>query len=218
VVFAPALQVSRAKAVGHCLVLDDMLWARSTDTVVSIDVEMWEKDQKHTILEVGVAFTSGDVIRGSQNEGEINIVHYVVEEGLSYKNGVFCPDNRDNFRFGESQIASKAQVAVEVNGILNEARRTSDTVYLVGHSIGGDRKWLKEVLGVDTAGTVECDVAEAWMAQQGRYQKSKLEAMCERYQVSARGAFHNGGNDALYTLRLCRKMVEERRWTKEITF
>merc|ERR1712183_1207152 len=90
---------------------------------LAIDFEMYEKDFS-ILTEVGLCESRGDAI--------VNTEHWIIEEHASYRNGKYCPDNRDNFSFGKSKILPLAKAL----SMLTECIRRSDII--VGQGFASD--------------------------------------------------------------------------------
>lgn len=197
----------RRAADSHAAILLQMQELTANDWAISIDIEMWEHAPNKVMLEVGIACVTGDKWKGPDVRQRLSVHHLLVAENLHLHNGDFVADNRDKFHFGKSLVMSKATVCEEVQRVLNQAQLAGGRVFLVGHSIGGDLKWLQNVLGVQVVAITECDIAEAWKSHNGKDNKQNLEEMCEEYGLMMDAAFHNGANDAAYQLELCQVMA-----------
>jgi DNA polymerase III epsilon subunit-like protein len=155
-------------------------------TVVSIDVEAWERDGSK-ITEVGVAHLSGS--------GYILTRHFIIKEHEHLRNGIFVADNKYQFNSGGSEIISLEQVSSKLEGIYSSLHEP----VTVGHSIHGDLKWLKG-MGVYLDGRKAVDIALARQALDGKLESTSLVRMLEDLGIPYCN-LHNAGNDARYTLQ-----------------
>lgn len=201
------IMAARRRAEAQNAVLEEMAKLDDADFVLSIDIEMWEWAPHKIMLEVGIASVQGSWWTQARIRDHVEVHHFVIAENLHLRNGVFVPDNRDKFFFGQSTTMEETQVSHAVDEILRQGRAQGGKVFLVGHSIQGDRKWLEDVLGLEMSDLQEGDIAEAWKTRHGKDQKLKLSKMCAEYGMEMEAEFHNGANDAVYQLELCHRMV-----------
>ncbi len=176
-------------------------------TILSIDVEAYEKGKE--VLEVGLAWIR---YRGVWPQSPIFCRHFVVKDHLHLHNGTFVPDHRGQFDFGESEYVMESELQDLVTTTLKDIAADGDRLYLVGHSVHHDVRWL-EGLGVDLGGTgfLTCDIGQAYQASRDAMQLLKLESMMDNFSMAHRH-LHNAANDAYYSLLVCLQMMEAEEW------
>lgn len=172
-------------------------------TYLAVDVEAWERDSTK-VLEVGLAWVSAAGLT-------VHCRHLIVTDHLCYHNGEFVADNRAHFNFGCSEYVELSELNALLAHAVDEIATDGD-VYLVGHSIMGDLRWL-EGQGVDlgTRHLTICDVGQAHQARSHALQLTKLQKMMDELGMDYCD-LHNAGNDAFYSVEVLRQMMasEER--------
>lgn len=78
--------------------------------------------------------------------------------------GEFVDDRKWDFNFGESQLVAENILAETVSSLLNELCEGCENVFLVGHTLTSDLKWLDEMKVGRSQGLIECDIARAYRA------------------------------------------------------
>lgn len=183
------------------------LWAAKKGIWCAIDFEAWEMDHEE-ITEFGYRFVGWK--DGSKVE---ECGHWIVENAMQYTNSRYVQGNRDWYQFGQSEKIRRKVFDQRIRDLL-VTLRSYGPVYLVFHDPYGDLKYLNQVgaeLGTDVShvlpdavpsgGILIIDTAEllhGLMGESGGNSRS-LEKMCNLLRVPA-SFFHNGGNDAHYTL------------------
>ncbi|KAJ7665526.1 hypothetical protein B0H17DRAFT_1090798 [Mycena rosella] len=202
-------------------------WATKTGTWCSLDFESWEKDHE-VLTEFG--YSSVGWNDGMEVE---DCGHCTIKEHRMYTNGVYVPENRNRYQFGDSEEISTTQLKTRITELLS-GMRLNGPVYLVFHNPSQDLKDL-ERLKVPMHGAVQelpeatpsegvfiIDTAVLFGALEGEGNNTrKLEQICNHLQIST-DYLHNAGNDAVYTLRALREMASgepldtqrELRWPK----
>ncbi|GAB5360134.1 hypothetical protein AAMO2058_000601300 [Amorphochlora amoebiformis] len=157
--------------------------------LLCVDVEAWEKAHSK-ITEIGVclATVSSGLLQSFESR------HLIIKEHKHLRNGKWCPDNRDFFRFGKSEILRRHVAANVVSRLLKNC------THVVGHAVEGDLKWLRS-LGLEPNRTV-FDTQTLAMAIRNQTQTKSLKDLCINIGGFNTFRLHNGGNDAFFTLRL----------------
>ena len=182
-------------------------WGQCTGTnppigFVALDVEAYEADTTK-VLEVGIACASGvDVF----DVGEEVVTHLVVADHLDLHNGRFVPDHRAHLNFGRAETVPLDGLAEKIRETLHTIRQQVSALYVVGHSIQHDIDWLK-TLGIDVQ-MEGCDIAKAWQAREGAVHLTSLAHMLDGLKIEYSN-LHNAANDAVYTLRVFKRMMAQ---------
>ncbi|ORX49329.1 hypothetical protein BCR36DRAFT_412845 [Piromyces finnis] len=170
---------------------------------ICLDIEAFERNHDF-LTEFGwcIFKKNGEVIKKK---------HAIVEENKNYRNGRYVPDNRDYFKFGESQYE-------KLEDIYKELKNDFDKVnYLVGHGINNDIRFLKKIKvdvskfkkmnsgsKIDDYGIIETmDLFSGYFLKKPvGLQKSliKLEIQYDK--------LHNAGNDAYYTMQVFLEIIK----------
>ncbi|KZW04229.1 hypothetical protein EXIGLDRAFT_635710 [Exidia glandulosa HHB12029] len=202
-------------------------FAAKTGTWIAIDFEGWELD--HTVItEFGYS-----QLTWIDGEPCVEGGHSVPEKNAQYYNGVYSPNNRNNYEFGETRWIPMQQFKQEIRDLISNAA-AKGPLFLVFHDKSGDIKWLKmidapisslsETLpeAMPESGMYALDTALMYNALVGTSngEKCKLERMCALLGVSETHYYHNAGNDAHCTLAALRSMASgppidaqrEQRW------
>ncbi|KAK0104206.1 hypothetical protein ONS96_005297 [Cadophora gregata f. sp. sojae] len=168
-------------------------------TVVSIDVEAWEKDTSK-MTEIGIAWMLGGVLHAR---------HIVIKDHISLRNGHHVPERRHLFQYGRSEVLSLNDAGTQIGAQLDYLRRDSHSLLLVGVGVSGDEKWMRDAkIDINKWVSCTCDIGLAmWENDGGKNQKS-LETLLQERNVE-REWMHNGGNDAVLAVRLFFMLVEE---------
>ncbi|KAJ3393013.1 hypothetical protein HDU84_002953 [Entophlyctis sp. JEL0112] len=109
---------------------------------VSLDIEAYERDQAK-ILEIGWTMYN------PRSTGSALIAkHFVCEENAGLANGKFVPNNRHQFRFGETEVESLDYIIDLLKVDMNIDPSADGDAYaqpavLVGHSVSADIGWLR---------------------------------------------------------------------------
>jgi len=172
--------------------------------ILSIDLEVAISTSGDEVLEVGIAWA-----HPSQPCTSERCHHLVVEENAHLHNAGRY-NQVDNFLFGRSERVKKEDVTGRIHRIMQPLLAQANNVCLVGHTIGNDLKWLRNVnvdVGEMLAGVEICDIGQAYQAMRGETQLTGLGRMMAAYYLPNQNA-HNAGNDAYYGVQVCRKMME----------
>lgn len=166
---------------------------------LSVDVEWCEHDHSK-VLEVGIT-TYSSIFHSLECE------HFIIKENLRYKNGRHVPNNRDNFRFGQSVTTSLKNVIDILNSYLWDGEYLW---HLVGHGISSDLHVL-QLFGLQLPDEGEVFDTASLFKNSDKYQgevKSNLEYICCRLGMKPKkDSLHNAGNDAYYTMKAFLKLV-----------
>ncbi|KAJ7498820.1 hypothetical protein FB451DRAFT_1203120 [Mycena latifolia] len=200
-------------------------WAAKTGTWCALDFEAWEREST-AITEFG--FSS---VRWSDGAEVEDCGHCTVKEHRMLTNGVYVPENRNHYNFGESVEVSKAQLKTKISRLISGMHHNGP-VFLVFHDYHQDIKTLG-TLGAPLDGAVIelpeatpsegifiVDTTTLFGALEGEgNNKRSLERVCNHLGIST-DFLHNAGNDAYYTLMALREMASgepvdtqrEKRW------
>lgn len=166
-------------------------------TLVSIDNEFYERNNKH-VIEVGVSIYKPHFQKFSLFPHITNI-HFIIKETLPLRNGVFVPDSKMSNITGESYIISKDDIPKAMDSIFE---KLGPKTLIVGHSVKGDLdsfsnlNWSPPVLNI-------IDTTSLWFSLFGSSNiKSRLSYILDKLGVP-NAYLHNGVNDAYYTLIAC---------------
>jgi hypothetical protein len=171
-------------------------------SILAVDLEAWELDASK-ILEVGIAWIqSTDDWATHTTEA----IHIIIKDNLDLNNGRWVVDNRENFRFGASELMSVADAHERIHIALGDATRRGN-VFLFGHSIEYDIRWL-ESLGIYLGHWDICDIADVDRARRLDVNRRKLGVIAGEYSIACI-APHNAGNDAVYTAESGLAMLAE---------
>ncbi|KAJ7094672.1 hypothetical protein B0H15DRAFT_830457 [Mycena belliarum] len=187
-------------------------WAAKIGTWCSIDFEAWERDST-VITEFGYSS-----IRWSDGAEVKDCGHLTIKEHKMYTNGVYVPEYRNHYNFGESVEVSKAQLRAKISRLVSKMH-TNGPVFLVFHDYKQDVKTL-ETLGAPLDGAVIelpdaipsegifiVDTTTLFGALEGESNnKRSLKQVCNHLQIHT-DFLHNAGNDAYYTLLALREMA-----------
>jgi len=189
------------------------LWQGKVGFWCAVDFESWERD--HTLItEFGWSMVHWEGGNEVVEEG-----HLIVAEYKTYTNSVFVKGNRENYKWGQSEIVTKKQFKEKIQNLLTRLRQNSHG-FLVFHDSSQDIKDLKS-LQVDLSGLsytlpsgpspdnglFVVDTAELFGGLLGESNRIYgLEQMCNQLQIPT-SFLHNAGNDAHYTLEALKAMA-----------
>jgi hypothetical protein len=177
-------------------------------TYMSIDVETYERGGE--VLEVGIAWICASEVWPAP---KIHCRHFIVEDHLLLSNGKFVPDNRTKFNFGQSEYVAERDLYWHITELIDPILISGQRLYVAGHTINQDIRWLKGVgVELELGDVTFCDIGLAYQASRGAHQLTKLERMLHSFDIPGEN-LHNGANDAYYSLRVCLEMMatEERK-------
>jgi hypothetical protein len=187
---------------------------------VCLDVEAWEQTGQE-VLEIGIAHLFAEEVwfpTESQNLQEtpdlwfpnsIHCQHIIVQEHQHLHNGHYVDDNRDQFRFGVSEVMTLQEATHSIQTFFASLASIADEIFLIGHTLTSDFKWLTE-MGVDI-NFKTCDIAFVHLAQYPNL-NTNFTGLQNMMKTEGLGYshLHNAGNDCVYTLGIAlRKMAEE---------
>lgn len=166
-------------------------------TLVSIDNEFYERSTKK-VIEVGVSIYKPHFQKFSLFPHVTNI-HFIIQENLPLRNGVFVPDSKMSNITGESYIISERDIPRAMDSIFE---KLGPKTLIVGHSVKGDLdsfrnlQWTPPILNI-------VDTTSLWFSLFGSSNiKSKLSYILDKLGIP-NAYLHNGINDAYYTLIAC---------------
>ncbi|KAI0191506.1 hypothetical protein EV127DRAFT_480447 [Xylaria flabelliformis] len=184
--------------------------ARESVRFVSVDVEAYERDTR-VVTEIGLAVLDTDDIVNVQpgKRGEnwfplVQAYHFRVKERSYIVNSEFVQGCPEAFDFGKSEMVPLKDIKKAVGKILgdheSEDRRP---VIIVGHDIGQDLNYLLRI-GYNPWRVShivdEVDTKTLFQRIQRSPNGRGLATMCAELGIPG-CHYHNGGNDAVYTLR-----------------
>ena len=145
-----------------------------------VDIEAYEHS-KSKILEVGISIVDLE-------EETISTRHFIVEENMSFRNGKYVADNRDNFSYGLSEVVSQKDLVAYLDIVISVSEG------IVGHALSNDTKYLHNL------GVTEHNDAQKYdtqtVAKEFFKNQRTLEAVFEHYCGDKEVLFHNAGNDS----------------------
>lgn len=186
-------------------VIQEVLEKGSYHRLLAFDIEAYECNHG-MLLELGMA------VHELGSEDPVRACHFVFKENQYSRNGRYCPDNRNNFAFGETVVASTNDI---LSALIKEILIPGTA--LVGHNLKSDLRFLNNA----KVGTVEQSLIYQFFASMSLSfdtqllfktltespKPSKLETV-----ISAFGAqcefMHNAGNDAYYTMVAFLKLAD----------
>lgn len=161
---------------------------------ISIDVEAFEFSQ-NKLLEIGYSILQ---------DGKIETKHLIILDNLKYKNKKFVPNNRDNFLFGTSRRVTLKH-AIQIL----KADLEIEPYHLVGHSLLGDIKWLKDIGITVRNQLVSFDTSFVCLAvYKPNNRTASLAELCTFCDVET-SFTHNAGNDAYFTIQALMKLCDK---------
>ena len=169
------------------------------NTLISIDVEAWERDSK-CVTEIGIAVYDPKKQTRALLPA-VTSIHILLRDNISRKNGRFVPDHSENFNGEYSYILSEAEAVKLVKNLVNYYMHDHELdCYLVGHDIRGDLNWLEGLGVVISKDTKILDTQKIYAASHGKRGGSLKNAL--RMACIPHAFLHNAGNDAYYTILL----------------
>ncbi|KAI9142859.1 hypothetical protein BKA69DRAFT_1065197 [Paraphysoderma sedebokerense] len=175
---------------------------------ISVDIESWERNHD-IITEIGwsVYPSSGNKGPRTQVEQTIQTTHCIIKENKNYFNGRFVEDNKFNFLFGKSVECVERDCLQLFSDQLDKFVQNGSKVYLIGHDIAADLKYLNQmglVLPslIKTIDTQILDLARV-NATRG---KLGLKKLLLEFEIPYRN-LHNAGNDAHYTMLVLLRLL-----------
>jgi DNA polymerase III epsilon subunit-like protein len=157
---------------------------------VSLDFEAFERNQKK-ITEVGFSVFENN---------KFTHYHYIIKENIKCLNGVFVPNNKFNFAFGESEILTLE----EAFGRLREVLATTD--YLIGHGVNNELKWLRQndIKLHCNLNLIDTGKLGGGIMHVGK--RASLTRVLDFLGIE-HDLLHNAGNDSFYTMKALWHMV-----------
>ncbi|KAL7753031.1 hypothetical protein RI367_001482 [Sorochytrium milnesiophthora] len=190
---------------------------------VAVDVECWEQNNS-IVVELGWAVWRGESpekelypppLPGAlcseqtslreERDKHIAVRHFIVAEHYHSRNGMYVPDEKFGFLFGDSKVAGAQDV---VKNFISEMAGLSKVgeVILVGHDIAGDlaalsRMGVKLPQNLKTMDTKILNRAYTGTPAGGEV---SLQGLVRQFDLDGRN-YHNAGNDAYYTMKVFRE-------------
>ncbi|KAI0202224.1 hypothetical protein F4808DRAFT_83584 [Astrocystis sublimbata] len=186
---------------------------------VCVDIEAYEKDTR-LVTEVGLAVLdtkhATDICPGEGGENWFPLIqahHLRIIERRHLMNSEFVKGCPEAFNFGESQMVCKKDISKVVGELISAAENKDQRqVVLVGHDLKQDLKYLLSI-GYNPWCVPQIVDEVDTMSMYQRIEQSPngrgLAKVCADLGFSGRN-YHNGGNDAVYTLRAMISMAIKR--------
>ncbi|KAI9139851.1 hypothetical protein BKA69DRAFT_611220 [Paraphysoderma sedebokerense] len=165
---------------------------------LSIDVETWERNHDK-VTEIGWT------VKYFNPPQPIHSNHFVIRENIDYYNGIYVPNAKFDFNFGNSKIASLDYVIAELNQKLDNWRDKDYRIFIVCHDPRKDKEWLLNA-GLDMRSCKIIDTQVVFYGITGTVPRIGLSNMLRSINITFSN-LHNAGNDARYTLNAFLKMV-----------
>jgi len=128
--------------------------------------------------------------------------HFILQENQDKRNGKLCPDNRDNFAFGKSEVLTKDQVIQILKDTVND-----NAVMWVFHNADAEKKYLSK-LGIPVTLTVIDTQCISYLIPGRSGLKIGLEPLLVVLDLPT-SHMHNAGNDAHCTMQAFLALVEK---------
>lgn len=156
-----------------------------------LDIENNEKNQKE-LLEIGLLFYSN---------GDYKIKHYIIKENIDKKNGIYVPDNKFNFDFGDSIIIEKNNAILEINKYLLLTNN------FVGHGISNDVKLLEKHGAIFSKSNL-IDTAKISKKINEKNEQMSIKRILTNENIEFKN-LHNAGNDCYYNFLVLTVLKEK---------
>ena len=162
------------------------------------DVETYENDFS-VILEIGFVISSL-----ARPEDSKEAFHFVITENSHFVNSEYVPDNRDKFKFGTSERMSLKLAAARF------MQHVRDADFLVTHSGAHDVAYLASS-GISLEGKPMFDTQLLALALlTSRTAIFGLKRLMSDLAIPFdEEILHNGGNDAVYTMKLFLALIKK---------
>ncbi|KAI1313652.1 hypothetical protein F5Y03DRAFT_389951 [Xylaria venustula] len=183
---------------------------RESVRFICVDIEAYEKDTR-VVTEIGLAvLDTEDLINtcpGERGENWFSLVqayHFRIQERCYMVNSEYVQGCPEAFNFGESQIVSIKHINKIIGEIIGDEKSEDQRpVIIVGHQIEQDLKYLMRInYNAWSASLIvdEIDTQQMFRRIERNPNARGLATMCAELGIPGNN-FHNGGNDAVYTLR-----------------
>jgi hypothetical protein len=107
----PIIERKHEEARDHVTKLENAFNTNDQKDILAFDIEVYEHDHSK-VLEIGYVIVRFSAEKNhTENLPYLEVTcrkHLIIEENYRYSNGETCPDNRDGFALGESEIVSLA--------------------------------------------------------------------------------------------------------------
>ncbi|CAJ2510002.1 Uu.00g059020.m01.CDS01 [Anthostomella pinea] len=186
---------------------------------VCVDVEAYERNT-NVVTEIGFAILDTedtmDVPPGENGENWFPLIkahHLRIDEYSYMVNHDFVKGCPGSFNFGSSEFVALTEVSKVIGTIIGDNHSDDRRpVIMVGHDIKTDLKYLQKV-GYNPWRVQhisdEVDTKSMFQRMERNPNGRGLETVCAEMGLSGRN-YHNGGNDAVYTLRAMITMTVKR--------
>jgi len=178
---------------------------------ICLDIEAFERNHDF-LTEFGWCLfkKNGEIIKKK---------HAIVEEYISYHNGRYVPDNKNNYNFGKSEIVKLKDIYRELKNDFDRAN------YLVGHGINNDIQFLKKIqvdvskfkkMNGNSSKIDDYGIIETMDLFSGFFLTKPvgLEKSLRRLEIPYR-SLHNAGNDAYYTMQVFLEIIKRFDFSKD---
>lgn len=183
--------------------------------IVCLDVEKDERSSK--LLEGGV-----DIWFPGLRKRFVR--HYIVRENIGVINK-YCPQNRNGFFHGKSNVVSETAMLscfALILELLKADLPFKTPSLLVGHTLHNDIKWLStratelkkgknDKLDLSFIGIEQLDIALVFRGREPNFQNRGLEDIGGLLNIPFEGPPHNAGNDAVHTMKVLAALCKSAR-------
>lgn len=195
------IKEKREQVEAHFKKVDARFKEPGQKLIMSFDLEVYEYNNDK-VLEIGYVVAS----LGSADPELTEKCHFIIEENLELKNKDFVPDNREGFRFGESQTLSQ-EAAVE-----KFRQAVEKCTFLVAHAAQNDEAYLEKI-GLHLS-QLQKEIMDTQLIEQhkefqriplndDRLYLRSLTKLLQSYDVNFKEKdLHNAGCDAYYTMKV----------------
>jgi len=132
-------------------------------------------------------------------DSQLKTYHFIVEEFKNLKHWrSWCPNNKDKFDFGTSEILTIDEIEKKVFDL------TQNSDFYVGHAFKNDKQFLTQAKVYE-----EREVLDTLKLSKYYFQSLTgfgLEKLTNKLELNPKN-LHNGGNDAYYTMKSLLTMV-----------
>lgn len=166
----------------------------STPKIVCIDVEKFMYNDR--ITEVGITMVIA---------GVVTPLHYIIKENYKYrnktiksKNNAGVEDNKDGFTLSNS-------IHISIEELPAVLKHHTDDALIIGHAFYNDIGFLKNHFTFDRSKIIDTQTVAKFFYKENR--EFGLKFMLKDFDIQYEG-LHNAGNDAFYTFKIMKHMLD----------
>jgi hypothetical protein len=171
---------------------------KSSKAFLSIDLEFAATKRGSFITEIGYSFYD------SKTE-KIENKHYIILDNLHERKYCYIPEGHmELFSYGDSERTSLSSAKKQLKSIINKAD------CLIFHGAGADLKLLSDVFDASS-----CKIIDTSKLSQAIFEQldgASLGNILKRYDMEEQ-PLHNAGNDAVLTMLILAKLVNNENFT-----